>query len=270
MQLRVIACQIVRMEVEALLAEAGGPRAEHEIEVEFLDTGLHDEPDKLREEVQAAIDATEPGFDHILLGYGICSNGLIGITARGVPLVIPRAHDCISFFLGSKARYKEEFTQHPGTYYYTCGWIEEKEGYQEQEEGLLRSRQEAARRARFEDYVAKYGEDNARYLMEVESAWEQHYDRAAFINEGVGDIEASRQFTRQIAESRGWQYVEIAGSDQLLRALLTGPWPADDFLIIPPGNQTAERYDGGIIGLSESSAVSEVGVAEGEGPLQLV
>ena len=164
MRLKVIACEVVRMEIEALLAEAGGPRAGHEVEVQTLEVGLHDEPEKLREEVQAAVDATEAGFDYILLGYGICSNGLAGITACDVPLVIPRAHDCITFFLGSRERYHEEFTQHPGTYYYTCGWIEDKEGYQEEEESMLRSRQDAARRARFEEYVEKYGADNAQYL----------------------------------------------------------------------------------------------------------
>ena len=115
---------------------------------------------------------------------------------------------------------------------------------------MLRSRQEAARRARFEEYVQKYGEDNAQYLMEVESAWQQHYDRAVFINEGIGDIEACRQFTRQIAESRGWQYVEIAGSDRLLQALLSGPWPDEEFLTVPPGRQIAESYDGGIVRLA--------------------
>jgi len=270
MRLKVIACGIVRMEIKALLAEVGGPGAEHEIEVKLLDVGLHDKPEKLCEEVQAAIEATEASFDYLLLGYGICSNGLAGITARDVPLVIPHAHDCITFFLGSKERYAEEFTQQPGTYYYTCGWIEDKEGYQEQEESMLRSRQEAARQARFEEYVQKYGEDNAQYLIEVEASWHQHYDRAAFINEGVGDIAAYRRFTRELAESRGWQYVELAGSDQLLRALLSGPWPEEDFLIVPPGRQTAECYDGGILGLSTSSAGSQVGAAQDRPSPQLV
>jgi len=135
------------MEIEALLAEAGGPRAEREVEVQILEIGLHNEPEELHEEVQRAIDATDAGSDYILLAYGICSNGLAGITARDVPLIIPRAHDCITFFLGSKERYSQEFAQHPGTHYYTCGWIEDKEGYQEEEESMLRSRQDAARRS---------------------------------------------------------------------------------------------------------------------------
>ena len=242
MRLKLIACEVVKMEVEKLLPDVG-----HEIECDFRPIGLHDEPDKLRADLQEAVAGTEDGFDYLLLGYGICSTGLAQIRAGSIPLVIPRAHDCITFFLGSHRRYLAEFTGHPGTYYFTCGWIERKEAYPE--ESLLKSRQEAARRARFEEYVAKYGEDNARYLIEVESTWMQHYDRAAFINEGIGDLEAYRRFTRQVAEDHDWQYVEIEGSDRLLRALLAGPWPEEEFLIVPPGGQIVERYDGSIIGV---------------------
>ena len=56
--------------------------------LQFMPWGLHTEPDKLRSELQRAIDATEPGFDAILLGYGLCSNGLDAIVARGTKLVI--------------------------------------------------------------------------------------------------------------------------------------------------------------------------------------
>ena len=41
-----------------------------------------------------------------------------------MPLVIPRAHDCIALFMGSRQRYREYFDAHPGTYYRTSGWIE--------------------------------------------------------------------------------------------------------------------------------------------------
>jgi len=91
---------------------------------QFLEFGLHGEPAKLREELQKAIDATPDTFDAILLGYGLCSKGVEGITARKTRLVIMRGHDCITCFLGSRARYLEYFTAHPGTYWYSPGWIE--------------------------------------------------------------------------------------------------------------------------------------------------
>ena len=43
-------------------------------------------------------------------------------------LVVPRAHDCITLFLGSKERYLDYFQTHPGVYFKTSGWIERGEG----------------------------------------------------------------------------------------------------------------------------------------------
>ncbi|MFQ6099237.1 MAG: DUF1638 domain-containing protein, partial [Armatimonadota bacterium] len=135
MRLKVIACEVLYRELHVLATECG-----HEVQLAFQKFGLHDEPDKLRSETQRAIDETpSDGVDYIALGYGICSNGLAGICAREIPLVIPRAHDCITLFLGSKERYAEEFRRHPGTYYYTAGWIERKEGTQE--DGVMKSQQ---------------------------------------------------------------------------------------------------------------------------------
>ena len=44
----------------------------------------------------------DAGYEAILLGYARCNDGLVGVTARDIPLVIPRAHDCITFFFGSR------------------------------------------------------------------------------------------------------------------------------------------------------------------------
>ena len=57
----------------------------------------------------------------------LCSNGLVGLTARNIPVVVPRAHDCITLFLGSKERYLDYFQSHTGVYFKTSGWIERGE-----------------------------------------------------------------------------------------------------------------------------------------------
>ena len=94
--------------------------------VQFLKQGLHNTPDQLRKELQQAIDAVDGEYEAILIGYGLCSKGTEGISARKSKLVVMRGHDCITFFLGSKSRYKEYFNEHPGTYWYTPGWIDTK------------------------------------------------------------------------------------------------------------------------------------------------
>ena len=66
-------------------------------------------------------------YDAILMGYALCSNGLVGLKADNVPLVLPRAHDCITLFLGNKEKYLDYFQSNPGVYFKTSGWIERGE-----------------------------------------------------------------------------------------------------------------------------------------------
>ena len=77
----------------------------NQVNVEFLPKGLHDMGQagmsgRLKE-VLAAVD--QGRYDAIVLGYALCSNGLVGIKAERIPLrSFPAAHDCITLFLGSK------------------------------------------------------------------------------------------------------------------------------------------------------------------------
>ena len=82
----------------------------------------------LREKLQAAIDEISASgrCDRIIIGYGICGRGTVGIQSRDIPLAIPKVHDCIAFFLGGDAAYRREFKKYPGTYYISGGWYEEK------------------------------------------------------------------------------------------------------------------------------------------------
>ena len=62
--------------------------APHVYQFHFLKQGLHNEPDVLRREVQDVVDRVEAeAYTAILLGYGLCSNGLVGVTARNTPLL---------------------------------------------------------------------------------------------------------------------------------------------------------------------------------------
>lgn len=112
----VIACATVIEEMLPLLPPDVGHR--------ILDFGLHTDPPKLRKALQEAIDESKGRADTILLGYGLCSQGVIGLRANGCTLVVPRVDDCISIFLGSASAYKKQSRSEPGTYYLTKGWIE--------------------------------------------------------------------------------------------------------------------------------------------------
>jgi hypothetical protein len=170
-----------------------------------------------------------------------------GLVTRQIPLVIPRAHDCITLFLGSRTRYGEQFRAQPGTYWYALDYVERSDGSMG-----LGAEADAETQAVYDEYIAKYGKDNADYLMEVVGAWRDHYDRAAFIDMGVGDSEAIEVQTQQIADQRGWTFERMAGNLVLIRRLLEGDWD-DDFLVLEPGRQVSMTYDGDVIGAAEAA-----------------
>lgn len=203
---------------------------------DFLPQGLHNTPELLCKELQAAIDRTKPPCDAIILGYGLCSNGLEGIVARDIPLAAVRAHDCITFLLGSKERYRKYFDAHPGTYWFSPGWIECTPM-----PGPERLAQLLA------DYTEKYGADNAQYLMEMEQAWMKEYSNAAYIDLGFGDNHHFRAYARRCAEWLGWHYDELAGDPSLIQRLLAGDWNSDEFLVVQPGQCIAPSHDDAIL-----------------------
>ena len=116
-----IACEIFFREVAYYAAR--GPQV---IDAVFLPKGLHDSGgEKMRETLQAEIDKMqEKDYSRIILGYALCNNGIVGLTGRRLPLVIPKAHDCIAVFMGSRKRYRDYFFANTGTYFHTAGWLE--------------------------------------------------------------------------------------------------------------------------------------------------
>lgn len=240
MKLKVIACDVLYREVCHACAES-----KHLTKAVFIPFGLHNTPSDLRLRLQEEIDATSADeFDAVALAYGLCSRGTADLTARSIPIILPKAHDCITLLLGSRAHYDEEFSNHPGTYYYSAGWIEKKQG--EVRQGYITEAEEADRDARFREYVRKYGEDNARYLMEQEALWVANYTRTVFIDVGLGDVDSYRRFTQELAQSHGWAYDELRGDRRLIDKLIHGEWD-DDFLRVEPGHTIAESFDSEIV-----------------------
>ncbi|MHC4541026.1 MAG: DUF1638 domain-containing protein, partial [Planctomycetota bacterium] len=211
MRLQFIACKV--MQREAYFCAA---RSSNVVDVVLMEQGLHDEPQKLRAEVLKALNSTcdiqgRP-YDASLLGYGLCSNGIVGLSAA-IPIVVPRGHDCITLLLGSKEKYQEYFDAHRGVYWYSAGWIESgKQPSKERYEQLL------------EQYTEKYGDDNAQYLMEVEQDWIGQYNWATYIDWGLVNSGKYRDYTKRCAEFLKWDYDELKGSPDLMQKLVDGHW----------------------------------------------
>ena len=203
-------------------------------------------------EIQRRFDAVPAGkYDAIVLGYGLCSNILAGLKAPATPLVIPRAHDCITFFLGSKERYREFFDAHPGTYYYTSGWIEcaKRRGIK----GSLWSGASmpagagANFKSCYEEWVEKYGEDQAKYLIEEMGRWTESYSHGTLINFDFAKPLKLDEQVRQICADRGWKFHEADGDLTLFQNLLDGQWGEADFLVVRPGQTVGASFDDSVI-----------------------
>ncbi len=222
----VIACQVLQNMLEELLPENLAEQ------ISFMDYGLHRTPGKMTWTLQEAIDSVEtPSL--VVLGYGLCGNGLNGIKAGRHTLLVPRADDCIAILLGSRQAYLREFEAEPGTYYLSKGWLESG-SYPLKE---------------YEEYVGKYGPEDAAWIMDQQY---QHYQRLVLIAHSQADLEKYRPQAQAVArycQQWGLRYEEILGSDAYVRRLIelvlnvdnsdAGALDAagDDFVVIPPGGE---------------------------------
>ncbi len=207
-------------------------RSENIVDIVLMEQGLHNEPDRLRSEVQKRLmqtnDIAGRTYDAVLLGYGLCSNGILGLSAK-IPIIVPRGHDCITLLLGSKEKYRQYFDTHCGTYWYSPGWIDHNnQPGRERYERTLK------------EYREKYGDDNAQYLMEVEQKWISEYSWATYVDWGLVESEQYKQYTRDCADYLGWNYDEIKGDSRLMQRLVDGKWDKEDFLTVEPGQKIAE------------------------------
>jgi hypothetical protein len=242
MRLRLISCEIFFREMCHVVA-----RSPHTIDLEFLPKGLHDVGgEEMRARLRAAIGRIDnTPYDALLLGYGLCNNGIAGLRAPLKPLVVPRAHDCITLFLGSAARHTEYSRSHPGVFFETTGWLER--GGTDGELSQLTLGRKLGFLQTYEELVARYGEDNARYLQEEFANLTKHYRQYTFIEMGVEPDASFEERTRAEANHRGWGFEKVRGDLGLLQRFVNGQWDDAEFLIVPPGHQIVAKYDASVI-----------------------
>ena len=212
MKYLVIACGVMKHELLKFESE--------EVSFSFLEQGLHNTPEKLKEAVQQEILKADRG-DTIILGYGLCGNGIVGIRSERQHVVVPRVHDCISLFLGSRERYDEEHKKEPGTYYLTRGWIEEKD----------------SPLGTCEKYSQRLGKEKAEWAIREQF---KSYTRIAFVHTGIQVSEAHREHAIENARFLGLKYEEINGSLAFFEKMFLGSWDGD-FVILRPGEEVTQE-----------------------------
>jgi hypothetical protein len=173
------------------------------VETIYMDFGLHETPKLMAPALQEKLDAIEePSL--VLLGYGLCGTGIVGLQAGRHTLVIPRTHDCIAILLGSHREYMRAIGENPGTYYLTKGWLESgSDPLQE-----------------YESYVERYGVKTADMVMDT---MYRNYTQVCLVSHSEEDLAANRERAQKVAafcnERWGMEYTERVGSDALIAKL---------------------------------------------------
>jgi len=217
----ILACQVFQHLIEKRLPPGLADS------ITYLDYGLHKIPRNLKTYLQEQIDNIEkPSL--VVLGYGLCGNGLDGVRAGKHILLVPRTDDCIAILLGSNQAYQREFDATPGTYWLSKGWLESGSN-------PLRE---------YQVYLERYGTEQTEWLMDTQY---KNYKRLAFVAHNQEDLDAYRPQAEEVArycQRWGMRYEEILGSEdyiiRLVEVAAALDQAGDDFVIVPPGGELSQ------------------------------
>jgi hypothetical protein len=206
----IIACNTIADELNLAIKATG---VDHP--VLWINSKLHTKPEKLREEIQAAISRIS-NVSTIILAFGYCGNALVGIKSEHARIVFPKAEDCISMLLGSAER-RRALSKETCSYYLTRGWLESENNLADE----------------YAYCIKKFGPKRALDLMR---AILKSYRHLTLIDTGAYDIERLKPRTEELAATLGLCHKVIEGSQRIFHKLLTGPWD-EEFVTVEPGRE---------------------------------
>ncbi len=205
----ILACRTIAHELESAMRTTGVSYP-----IVWVKSELHNRPETLRAEIQSKIDEITD-VDTIILAFGLCGNGLVGIRSETTRLVLPKTEDCIALLLGSQER-RTSLAKEATRYFLTRGWLESETSI-----------------ARELDYcVTKFGRQRG---LKVMRKMLEGYRYFTFIETDGYDIGPYVAQMETLAQEIGIGHQVIEGSSRFFEKLLTGPWD-EEFVIVQPGN----------------------------------
>ena len=232
-RLALLACNVFEGEIALHAGDAT-----HIVETRIFEIGLHDRPERLRATLQENLDALDArtDIDAVVLAYGLCGLGTVGLRPTRHKLVIPRAHDCITVFMGSKEAYADHQHRCPTCYYYTPGWNRARRVPGPEMLEIMRA-----------DLALKFDEEDVEYLIETHREQMARHDTVTYLDLGTADAQSEEDYARKCAAWLGWKFEHQHGDPALLLDLLWGRWDNERFLILEPGMQLGHAPDESIL-----------------------
>ncbi len=204
-----IGCSVLKKEVETMLDCS-------DIEFRWLKEHLHNTPEILHTEIQAAIDA-ETEADIIYLSYGLCGKALVDIQAKSCPVVIPRVDDCITMILYDR---RDLGALRCSSYFVSQGWLWGEDGIGYEHDRIKE----------------KYGEKRA---LRIARAMFKNYQYLLFIRTGV-ETDEDKQKCQAMAEKLGLKVNETTGNIHILDEMIKDN-KDDRFIQLAPGEAITEE-----------------------------
>jgi len=206
----IVACHTLEDELNLAIRSTGVTYP-----VYWIDSKLHTKPEKLKEQVQAAISRIS-NVSTILLTFGYCGNALVGVKSESARLILPRVQDCISLLLGSEEK-RGRLSKETPSYFLTRGWIESENNLADE----------------YDYCVRRFGPERGLRLMRTIL---KHYRHLSLNHNAAYEITRYQAKTEALAASLGLGHQMVKGSQTLFHKLLTGPWDGD-FVIAEPGQE---------------------------------
>jgi hypothetical protein len=237
----IIACEMIEDEVRLALA---GLAPEDRPPVIWVESQLHDRPERLKAALQKLIDQLDEGVrggtpvsvptvrpgrgtaadrseetlvgpaKEVLLALGFCGKGLQGLVAQRLTMVFPRVDDCVSLLLNHGCS-REEIPRDPRSYYLTRGWFVHNSSVTEA----------------FQDWTERYGAKRAAQLRKTLFTG---YERVGLIDTQAYDLDECLGQSRAYADELELEHVIVPGSVQLLARLFAGVRDSE-IVVVPPG-----------------------------------
>ncbi len=206
----ILCCNTLEDEARLILGEAAPA-----LQIVWIEAGLHNRPDKLRAHLNQTL--SEIKAQRVLMALGHCGGACAGLKTFDFELVIPRVDDCISLLMGSMKKRRMAGTG-AATFFLTAGW-------QRHSESLI---------SNFARDSARFGPEKARRIYKMML---KHYDRFGFIETGAYDPGAEEEKIAPLAGDLDIALARLPGDLDWLERLLKGPWPASEFITVPPHSE---------------------------------
>jgi hypothetical protein len=231
--------------------------------VVWVESGLHERPERLREALQAlvarldqgaqagkavTVASVQPGkgpaverrrevqvgpVDEVLLALGFCGSALQGLTAQHLSMVFPRVDDCVSLLLNRGCK-REEIQRDPRHYYLTRGWFSHESTLKEM----------------FDDWDKRYGAERAAKLRKTMFAG---YEQVSLIDTKSYDVDECVPASTAVADTLELGHGIVQGSVQLLERLFKGE-RGGEIVVVPPGEPIGLTH---LFEVTDSSAAGQ-------------